>query len=57
MEMINQDKWSQFSIEIRGANFGNSILDNSNWDIISGGIIKQIHIWNKVRLSLRCKKI
>ena len=52
-----QMEWSQFSIEILGANFGNSILDNSNWDKISGGIIKQIHIWNKVRLSLRCKKI
>ena len=45
-----QMEWSQFSIEILGVNFGNSILDNFNWDTISGGTIKQIHIWNKVRL-------
>ena len=41
-----QMEWSQSSIEILGVNFGKSILDNFNWDIISGGSIKQIHIWN-----------
>ena len=35
----------------------NSILENSNWDNISEDIIKKIHIWNRVRLSLRGKKI
>ena len=40
-----------------GVNFGNSILDNSNWDKISEGIIKKIQIWNRVRLSLRGTKI
>ena len=42
IELINQDKWNgQFSIAILGVNFGNSILDNSNWDKISEGIIKK----------------
>ena len=31
----------QFSIKILGVNFGNSILDNSNWDNISEVIIKK----------------
>ena len=34
-------KWSQFFIEILGVNFGNSILNNSNWDKISEDIIKK----------------
>ena len=38
-------------------NFGNSILDNSEWDKISEGIAKKIHIWNRLRLSLRDKNI
>ena len=29
------------SIRILGVNFGNSILDNSNWDKISDGIAKK----------------
>ena len=41
------------SIRILGVNFGNSILDNSKWDKISDNIAKQIHIWNRGRLSLK----
>ena len=44
-------------IEILGVSFGNSNLDNSNWNEIIESIIKQIHIWNSARLSLRGKKI
>ena len=33
-------KWSQFPIKTLGGNFGNSIFNNSNWDKISAGIIK-----------------
>ena len=41
---INQQgqmKRSQSSIKILGVNFGKSILDNSNWDKISEGIINK----------------
>ena len=48
---------SQFSNKTLGVNFGNSILDNSNWDKISEVTIKKAHSWNRVRLSLRGKKI
>ena len=34
-------EWSQFLIKISGVNFANSILDNSNWDKTSEGIIKK----------------
>ena len=56
MDQPRQMKSSQVSIKVLGINFGNSILDNSNWDKISEGITKN-HIWNRVRLSLRSKKI
>ena len=49
-------EWSQFSSKILGANFGNSILDNSNWDKVSEGVNKKFHIRNRVTLSLRDKK-
>ena len=32
-------------------------LNNSNWNKISEGIIKTIHIWYRVKLYLRGKKI
>ena len=32
--------WSQFSIKILGLHFGNSILDNSDWDKISHNLAK-----------------
>ena len=35
-----------------GVNFG-----NSNWEKISEGIIKTIHMWNRVILYLGGKKI
>ena len=35
-------EWSQFSIKMVGVNFGNSILDNSNWDKKSESITKKI---------------
>ena len=63
MELINrtdhqgQMEWSQFSIKILGVKFGNFILDDSNWDKISEVITNKISIWNRVRLSLRDKKI
>ena len=57
IDQSGQMEWSQFSIKIIGVSFVNSILDNSNWDKISEGIIKKIHIRSKVRLSLRGKKI
>ena len=34
--------WSQFSIKIFGVNFGNYVLDNSNWDKISHSLRKKI---------------
>ena len=43
--MINQPgnmEWSHFSIKILGTNFGNSILDNFNWDKISESIAKKL---------------
>ena len=33
--------WSQFSIKILGRYFGNSALDNSNWDKISHSLTNQ----------------
>ena len=35
----------------------NSSLDKSNWDKISESLIRNFHIWNRVRLSLVVKKI
>ena len=35
--------WSQFSIKIFGVHFGNSVLDNSNWDKISHSLTKRSH--------------
>ena len=49
--------WSNFSIKILGINFDNFISDNSNWDKIVNNIAKKIHIWNRVRLSLRGRKL
>ena len=48
--------WSNFSIKILGINFDNFVQDNSNWDKIRDNIAKKIHMWNRVRLSLRGKK-
>ena len=45
-----------FSIKILGIPFDNAVPDNSNWDKISANIAKRIHIWNRVRLSLRGRK-
>ena len=50
-------EWSNFSIKIFGINFDNFISDNTNWDKISVNIAKRIHIWNRVRLSFRSKKL
>ena len=49
--------WSNFSVKILGLNFDNFIPDNSNWDKIKDNIAKKIHMWNRVRLSLRGKKL
>ena len=41
--------WSQFSIVVQfGVDFGNSVLDNSNWDKISHSLTKRItHMWGR----------
>ena len=46
--------WSQFFIKIVGESFGNSVLDNSNWDKISHSLTKKkkINISNRVQLFL-----
>ena len=36
-----QMEWSQFSIKNLVINFGNSILNNYNWDKISEGTVKK----------------
>ena len=41
IDQPGQMEWSQFLIKISGVNFANSILDNSNWDKTSEGIIKK----------------
>ena len=48
---------SNFSIKIISITFDNSIPDNCNWDKIGANIAKRIHIWSRVRLSLRGRKI
>ena len=47
----------EISIKILGVKFVKSILNNSKSDKISEGIAKEIHIWNRVRLSLRGRNI
>ena len=44
--------WSQFSIKIFGVNFGNSVLDNSNWSKISHSLTKKSHTCEEVRAHL-----
>ena len=44
--------WSQFSIKIFGVNFGNSVLDNSNWNKISHSLTKKSHTCEEVRAHL-----
>ena len=44
-------------IKILEFNFCNSIINNSKQNKISEGIAKEIHIWNRMRLSLRGKSI
>ena len=40
--------WSKFPIKIFGVHFGNSVLDNSNWDKISHSLTKRItHMWGR----------
>ena len=56
-DQSGQMEWSQFSIKILAINFGISILDTSNWEKISKVIIKKDQIQNRVRLSLRGKKL
>ena len=34
--------WSQYFIKILGLHFGNSVLDNSDWDKISHSLTKKI---------------
>ena len=48
---------SNFSIKILGIISDNFISDNSNWDKIVDNIAKKINIWNRVRLSLRGRKL
>ena len=58
MDQLGQMKWSRFFIKTLADHFGNTILNNSNQDKIRESIIKKsVAIWNRVRLSLRGKKI
>ena len=45
--------WSQFSIKIFGVHFGNSVLDNSNWDKISHSLTKKSHTFEEGGAHLR----
>ena len=46
--------WSQFSIVIQfGVYFGNSVLDNSNWDKISHNLTKKLNPWEESGAHLR----
>ena len=45
--------WSQFSIKIFGVNFGNSVLDNSNWNKISHSLTKKLHTCEEGGAHLR----
>ena len=45
--------WSQFSIKIFGVNFGNSVLDNFNWDKISHRLTKKSHTCEEGGAHLR----
>ena len=49
--------WSQFFIKVAGIYFGNSVHDNWNWGTLYDRLTKKIHIWNKIRLTLRGKKL
>ena len=49
--------WSNLYIIILGINFVNFTLENSVWDKISENITKKIHLWNRIRLSLRSRKL
>ena len=49
--------WSNFSIKILGITFENYTPDNSIWEKITENIMKRIHIWNRVRLSLKGRRI
>ena len=49
--------WSNLAIKILGINFGNFTLDNSIWDKISANITRKINLQNRVRLSLRGRKL
>ena len=41
IDKTGQMTWSQFFIKIVGESFGNSVLDNSNWDKISHSLTKK----------------
>ena len=43
VELINQDKWNGHNLPLKNlvVAFGNSNLDNSNWDNIRESIIKK----------------
>ena len=47
--------WLQFSIKILGVHFGNSVIDNSNWDEISRSLTKKINIWSRAMRKKKCK--
>lgn len=49
--------WLNLYIKILGKNFNNFIPDNSIQDKISVNITKRIHIWTRLRLSLRGRRL
>ena len=48
--------WSQFSIKILGEDFGNSALDNFNWDQISHSLAKKIQYLKQSTTLFEMKK-
>ena len=55
IDLPRQLEWSKLAIKMLAVNFGNYILHNSSCDKIRQAMIKNIHVWNKVRLYLRDK--
>ena len=45
--------WSQFPLKIFGAHFGNSVLDNSNWDKLNHSLTKKSHTCEEGEAHLR----
>ena len=47
--------WLQFSIKILGVHFGNSVIDNSNWNKISHTLTKKNQYLEQSYEKKKCK--